>query len=51
LKYIENLQQIISGAAFLNQALDKIRFGSKLGQKPKNWTGKLFLLNAGWLCR
>ena len=38
LKYIENLQKVISGTAFLNQALDKIIFGSKLGQKPKNWT-------------
>jgi hypothetical protein len=39
-EYIENLQQIIWTA-----------FGSKLGQKPHNWTGKFFLLNAGWLCR
>jgi hypothetical protein len=32
LKYIENLQQVI-WTAFLNKALDKIIFGSKLGQK------------------
>jgi hypothetical protein len=37
-EYIENLQKIIWTA-----------FGSKLGQKPQNWTGQFFLLKVGYV--
>ena len=37
-EYIENSQQIIWTA-----------FGSKLGQKPQNWTGQFFLLKVGYV--